>query len=258
MKTLKKRTKKETMIDAEHEKIIHAVSRASLATIKALENKGLISLYLGGTIMTEDRTPHSDIDLFGLVSSKFNLKNEQILNEFFESRRYSDLHGIEARFRAIPISAFEGGKQFGVITFFKPERFIRKMPFFKHLWGKKFDFKNDFPIKPMKEKAEALYLIGRIKEDVTELRKGTEKFPFTDFPKLVIELVRVEAIKEKGFKYDPSYKALSKHLEQEEHHIFHRAERLRHMKPTRQEVMGFSYDVEEYLVELQKRINEWK
>ena len=246
------------MDEQEKKKIVGLVIKATATAVKSLKDKGLVSAYIGGTILTEDCLKHSDINIFGLVTEKFNLDTAQSLNDLFRKERYKQFDGREVKFWAIPISAVEGGKQFGIIKLLKPERFIRKIPFFKHVWGRKYDFQKEFRLKQMPLKEEALFLIGRIKDDMRDLRKDRETFHYTEFPKLVMELVRVEAEKEKGFKFDPSYTALSKHMEKEEHHIIHKAMHLRKINPTRQEVVGFCSDVEEYINDLLKRMKDWK
>jgi predicted nucleotidyltransferase len=57
-------------------------------TVKELKDKGLISLYLSGTILTKDRVKLSDIDLFGIVGPEFDIiKEENKINSEFEKRR---------------------------------------------------------------------------------------------------------------------------------------------------------------------------
>lgn len=244
--------------DSEEDKRINRiVSTVVKFAVNNFENKGLISLYVAGTILTKDRTPKSDIDIFGIVESNFDFNEENRINEIFDAKKQELCGGIEARFRGIPICSLEGGEQKGVIKFFKPERFIKKLPFFKHVWGKEFNFYKDFPIKPMTLKEEALLLIEQIESSIKALRANTEKFPFQDFPKHVIELIRVEAQKEYGFKFDPSYIALSRHLINEEDHIIHKAMELRNKICARSEIIEFCNDVERYIHDLKKRVKEW-
>lgn len=244
--------------DSEDDKRIkRIVSNVVKFAVENLENKGLISLYVAGTILTRDRTPHSDIDIFGIVESNFDFNEENRINALFDAKKQELCGGIETRFRGIPICSLEGGEQKGVIKFFKPERFIKKLPFFKHVWGKKFNFYKDFPIKPISLKEEALLLIEQIESSVKALRANLERFPFQDFPKHVIELIRVEAQKEYGFKFDPSYIALSRHLRNKEGHIIHKAMELKNKRCTRNEIIEFCNEVERYIDDLKKRVKEW-
>ena len=84
------------------------------------------------------------------------------INSIFELKKQEFCGSFETRFRGIPICSLKGGEQKGVIKFFKPEWFIKKLPFFKHFLGKKFNFYKDFPVKPMELKEEALLLIEQI------------------------------------------------------------------------------------------------
>lgn len=225
--------------------------------INRLKDKGLISLYVAGTFLTKDRTSQSDIDLFGIVKSDFNFKEEEEINKFFDKNKQELCEGIETRFRGFPICSLEGGEQKGVITYFgDPARILQRFPFFIHIWGKKFNFKKDFPSKPMELKKEALYLISKLEISIDLLRKNKLDY-YQNIPKQVIELIRVEAQKEYGFKYDPSYIALSQHLIDEEDHIIHKVMKLRNKKNTKTEIINFCDDIEEYIKDLRKRIKEW-
>jgi len=211
-----------------------------------LNEKGLISIYVGGSILTKERTKDSDINLFGIVESDFDMFMEQIINSELEGKTKYPI-----KFRAIPLCSLEGGEHIGVIKFFHPERFIQKLPFFKHVYGKKFNFKKDFPLKPMDLKKEALFLMDQIKQSINDIREEKEEFQIQDFPKHVMELVRVEAQKEHGFEY------LTRHLENEENHIVHEAYAMRYKKPSRLEWKMFCDKVEQYIIDLKRRVDEW-
>lgn len=241
--------------DKETRKIKKIVYRVANFVINDLKDKGLVSLYIAGTILSkEERTPKSDIDLFGLVSSDFKFKSETEINAKLEKLRSSICGGYEARFRGVLISAFEGGKQEGIVKFMRPERLIQRFMFFKHFWGKKFNFMKDFSVKPMELKDEASYLMGFLTNSIKSLRAGKETFPSQDFPKHVFELVRVEAQLFHNFKYHPARKKLVRHLASENNHIVHRAMALREKVPTRKQVLIFGNEVEEYIKKLKKLI----
>jgi predicted DNA-binding protein (UPF0278 family) len=233
------------------------VKKGILQTIEDLKEKGLISIYLAGKILSDDQVYDSQIDLFGIVASEFDMQLEEILNSKFEEEEGEKYGGISVRFRAIPICSLEGGELKGIVLRFKPERMLQRLPFFKYKWGKKFNFKKDFPHKPMTLRNEARMLMREILDEIRDLRNEREEFPFRDLPKHVIELVRVEAQKEHGFDYDPSYKKLSKHLEKEENHIIHKATALRMKKSSRLDIMIFCDHVEKYIEDLKKRVDEW-
>ena len=57
----------------DNKQLLNIINQLSKLTVNRLKDKGLISLYLAGTILSKDRTKHSDIDLFGIVDH-FNFK----------------------------------------------------------------------------------------------------------------------------------------------------------------------------------------
>jgi hypothetical protein len=244
--------------DKETRKIKKLVGNIVDFTINELKDKGLISLYVAGTILTKDRTPQSDIDLFGITTDDFNFNDENKLNKIFEERVNSLCEGKETRFRAFPLCVLEEGKRVGVSKYLHPKRILRRFPFFTYVYGRKFDFKKDFPLKTMGIKEEALFLIKGLKQNIKDLRTGKEIFPYTNFPKHVVELIRVEAEKDYGFKYDPSYAKLTKHLRNEEDHIIHRVMGFRGKKAKRREIVKFCDEAEKYIADLNKRVVKWK
>ncbi len=227
-------------------------------TVKELKDKGLISLYLVGTIINEDRTPYSDIDLFGIVSPSFDIiKEENKINAKFKKLRKTLCKGFETRFRGIGIDELEGNKPRGVLAkYIGLDSLIKKLPFYKRVWGKKIDF-SKFPINPIRLKEEAKRNIRSIERFMKEFRQGKEIFPMQNFSKSILYLARVEAEKYYGFKFDVSYKKLAKHLAHERNHIVHKAMELRYKKATRKNLLKFFEDVEKYLKYLKKRIKEW-
>ena len=224
--------------------------------VNELKDKGLVSLYVAGTILTKDRTSQSDIDLFGITASDFNFDDENELNAKFEAQQDTLCGGIETRFRAFPISVLEGGRRKGVSRYLHPRRVLRRFPFFTHVYGKRFNFRKDFPLKPMEIKEEALFLIKGLEQNIKDLRTGKETFPYTNFPKHVVELIRVEAEKDYGFKFDPSFAKLTRHLRNEEGHIIHKVMELRSKKATRREIVTFCEEVETYIADVKKQLEE--
>ncbi len=227
--------------------------------VDELKDKGLISLYLSGTALTKDRTPFSDIDIFGIVSSDFDIrKEEDKINSKLKLKKNKLCGGFETRFRGIGIDELNGGKPRGIIArFMGLETYIKYAPYYKKLWGKNIDF-SKFPIKSIDLKKEAQKRIFVIRKSIKELRTNKEIFPIQDFSKHVLQLVRVEAEKEYGFKFDPSYKKLTKHLAKEADHIVHKAMGLRYKKVTRKEVLDFCNEVEIYIKYLKRRAAEWR
>lgn len=237
-----------------HPEVKETVQYAEQYALKYLEHKGLLSLYLAGSILTEDKTAHSDIDLFGIVDKNFDPEEETKLNDDFKSQESTLLQHIPTTFRAIPLSALKGGEQWGSIVHFTPQRFVKRLSFFDHVWGK--DFKaEDVSLPPLTLKQEALLLMDQLEESITQLRAGKEAFPFKDFPKHVMELARVEA-QQKGFTFHPSYKKLAKFFKKQKNHVVHQAYYL-HCQDTidRVDVLVLCAEAERYAKKFMQEIS---
>ena len=107
----------------------------------------------------------------------------------------------------------------------------------------------------MSLKEEAQYLIKVINKGIKAIRNGTESFPYTDFPKHIIELMRVEA-QFKGMKYHPSRVKLQRFFRKDKTHLIHKAMELRKKKPTRNEVLGLIKDSEKYIKDFKKKFTQ--
>lgn len=243
--------------ESEEERKIHvAVEKVSNWIISKLKDNGLLTLYLAGTIMDRDeRVATSDIDFFAIVSSDFDINKEREYNAVLSSKRMELCEGYECRIRFFPLCSLQGGEIKGVLNVLKPERIVQKLPFYKILWGKKWNYKEDF-IEPMALKNEAKLLITQIKVSIRHIKSGQEKFALTYFPKLVIELVRVEAQIFHNFEYHPGRKKLAEHLSEDKEHIVHKAMELRNKDMTREELLIFVQEVEQYISDLQDQINQ--
>ncbi|HLD72439.1 MAG TPA: hypothetical protein VJA23_02550 [Candidatus Nanoarchaeia archaeon] len=241
----------------DNKQLLNIINQLSKLTVNRLKDKGLISLYLAGTILSKDRTKHSDIDLFGIVDH-FNFKEEEKLNQWFEKKRKTLCGGFECRFRGIPLRTLQGGKREGVTKFLHPQRLIRLFPFWKQLWGEKFNFEQKQFVKPMPLKKEAVWLIQILNKDLKKVQAGAQAYLLINYPKNIIQLIRVEAEHDLGFKFHPSYVELQKHLSKQKKHIIHEAIRLRNKGFTLKDVATFTLEVEKYLTEMRKKIKEWK
>jgi hypothetical protein len=241
----------------ENKKIRKAIANIKAYLVRELKDKGLISLYLAGTILSkEERVKDSDIDFFSIVEPGFDFIVEKTINEHLLKHREDICLGFECRFRAFTISSLKGqGDNQGVISIIRAERLVQRFPFFNQLWGKKIDFKKDFA-KPMKLKDEAEFLIKQLRKNMDDVRRKKEKFPVDDFPKFVIELVRVEAQAYHGFKYHPARRKLQNHLREQKEHIIHKAMRLRENPFTRQELLSFFDEVDNYILYLENRLEK--
>lgn len=233
------------------------VGRIKEVIVHKLKDKGLISLYLGGTVPSRDRIPSSDIDTLGIVESNFDFKKEQKVNCYLRGRLRKEI-GIDSTFRGITLSELNGGKQKGIITKWVPIRIlIKRLPFFRHLWGKELDF-SEFEVKRYSPQQEAQVQVKNIRRNIESLREGTQGFPIRDITKHLLSLIALEAEVEYGFTFDPSYEKLAKYLEKEEGHIVHRVMELRkEPEINRTEILLFSNQAEKYLNDLERRSGMW-
>ncbi len=105
------------------------IDRIREVIVQKLTNKGLISLYLGGTVPSEDRIQSSDIDTLGIVEWDFDFTEEEKVNCYLRGCLKEEI-GINSTFRGITLSELNGGKQKGIITKWVPIRIlIKRLPF---------------------------------------------------------------------------------------------------------------------------------
>ncbi len=241
------------------QKLIEAtVEYAANFVVNELKEKGLVSLYIAGSILTKDRTPLSDIDLLGIVDDDFDTDLEININKELKLQKNNLLNGVNARFKAIPVEAFNSAEKIVSLDFFSPHIFLKNLPNFTLYWGFDFNPEKDFSVKPLNFHDEALYLINQIINGIVDLRGGREKFNYWDFPKFVMNLVFLEAQHDYNYKKEFSYKKLARHLKRKKAHIVHEALRLRNTpEATRQQVLEFCERVQKYVEELKQRVQSW-
>jgi|GEM_PF-795648 len=242
-------------LKSQEEKRIHsAINNISKAIINKLKDKGLITLYLAGTILDKkERVATSDIDFFAIVNSDFDMNLEKAINNKLASEQHELCNDFECRLRVFPLCSLQGGEIKGILTILRPERMVQRLPFFKLIWGRKWNYKKDF-VKPLALQDEAQFLINQIESIIVDIKKGNEKFPIKDFPKFIVELVRIEAQMFHKYKYHPSRTLLVKHLSKNKEHIIHKAMDLRNKDASRGETLVFVKDVEKYLESFKKLI----
>ena len=135
--------------------------------------------------------------------------------------------GFEARVRCFHIDFLKGGKTKTMAQEFVPAaRLVQKLPFYKVVWGKKFNYAEKF-VNPMKLEDEARLLIKQVTDSIYGIRQDKYWTSLHNFYKLVVELVHVEAQLYKGFKFHPDRHKLVNFLKREEQHILHKAMKLR-------------------------------
>jgi hypothetical protein len=163
------------------------IDRVKEVIVQRLKDKGLISLYLAGTVPSKDQITSSGIDIFGIVESEFDFQEEEKVNCYIRIYLVKEI-GIEAIFRGITLSELNGGKQKGTITKWIPIRIlIKRFPFFQHLWGTEFDF-SEFRVKRYEPQQEAKVQIKNIRRNIESIRKRTQGFPIRDITKHLLRI----------------------------------------------------------------------
>jgi len=235
----------------EIEKIIKKLTKF---VVKKLKKKGLISLYLAGTILTKDRNKYSDIDFFGIVPKNFDIYHEELkINKILEKKQDPLCGGIETRFRGIGLDELNGGELRGVVKYLGFHRILRQLPKYKLLWGKELDF-SKFPFNPTALKREDKNLIKTTSDFIKDFKKGKATYPIQNFPKAILHLAMTEAERDYGYQFDPSYKNIVKYLSNKRNHIVHKAIKLRDKKVTKELLLNFFPEVEKYIKHLKKKL----
>ena len=197
--------------------------------VSQIPEKQLISLYLVGRILTKDKSPESDIDLFGIVSDDFDLKQESQINNYFEKNpKFTGKK--ECRFRALYLSDFEGRTK-GKSTIIQDVKTIRLyLKLFRHskfklLSGKKINFSN-FPLKDISDRDELKIDLDILKSSIAYYKKHNykEKQPYPNMyntAKWVLHITKLEACLAKKCKYQIYFYKLKNLFPRG--HIFHDA-----------------------------------
>ena len=227
------------------------IQKAYEQAVDMFKDIGLKALFYAGN---EDTTPYSDIDLFGIVSPDFDIEeNEQMINTHYDERRDSDYGGLEVRFRGIGEDELNGAEPKGVLSKYVDLRgLIPQFDFYKLLWGEKPDF-SKYSLKPLTYSEEVEIYSQKIINFLDNLKNGKHIYPIQNFPKEVLRLARVEAEKEHGMKYDPSYKKLVEHLAHKKDHIAHKAMSLRKRQVNHEDILGLEEIVRGYVSQMQEK-----
>ena len=242
---------KETM----KENIADTVEKVTPLAVAELEDKGVMGLYLGGSALSSDFLPWSDIDLYGIVEDAFDFDGEKVIIQKLNDTTRSATK-IPLSFHGIAMSELQGGPQKGTITSWVPLCvLIKRLPFFPHLWGLKVDFRN-LPLKPCRLKEEAMYMLPRIRRDIKWVKDGL--FIPGEIPKQVMHLARIEAEAERDAENLHRFNDIAAHYADTPDHIVHPAMSLRKTEHlTRKMVIEFCDIVEKYLSHVESRVETW-
>jgi hypothetical protein len=235
-------------------RIKKAVKSIKNYVVNSIADRGMLALFLAGTILSKkERKQDSDIDFFAIVKDDFDFRLENMMNEMLEKRKQDICLGFESRIRCFHLDYLRGEPGISPVEkFMKAERLVQRFPYYKLAWGERFDFSKF--AKPMELKKEAEYLIKQMRGNISDLRSGNLKFPVDDFPKLLFEIIRVEAQLFHKYKYHPDRHRLVKHLKREENHIVQEAWKFRQSTTNANEMLDFSSRIEKYLNDLEKAI----
>lgn len=241
--------------DTMPENVAKTVEEVTHITVAELKDKGLIGLYLGGSALSPDFLPWSDIDLYGIVEDTFDFNREKIITQKLNDAARS-VTDIPLSFHGIAMTELQGGPKKGIITCRVPLFvLIKRLAFFPHLWGLKTDFGN-LPLKPCSPKDEVMYMLPRIRRDIQWIKDGL--FIPSEIPKQVMHLVRIEAEAEYKAINLHRFADITSHFADTPDHIVHSAMSLRKTEHlTREMVIEFCGTVEEYLEFIESRSETW-
>jgi hypothetical protein len=226
----------------EVEKIIDKISKVLK---EKLEPKGLVSLYLSGTILTKDRTKMSDIDFFGFVEKRFDIKKEEEkINKFLDKNRKKLCGSFECRFRAIGLNEISGKIKRGNMSNYMGVRSLSiHFKFWKLMWGKKINFS----IKPYSLNHRKKLTIKKLKFMIKEIENGKGYF-MQGISKEIIRLAEIESEIKQKKKYTYFYTETQKRFK-DKNHIVHEAMRLRNKKVTKKEILKIIPKIKDYIKE---------
>ncbi|MBT3272394.1 MAG: hypothetical protein HN368_04505 [Spirochaetales bacterium] len=218
---------------------------------------GISSIFIGGTIKEEDRTKDSDIDFIGIVNDDFEDDDEKRINDIL-AQAFTE-SAPEAKLRVLYESEMLGGSQRGFITKLIPIRiWIKRLPLFLHVWGKKLQTLKT--ITPYSCAEETEIEIGIIRGYISKWRNDQQGFHYDWIPKAVLYLCSVEAEAEYGNEYTISFQKLIEQFEEMPEHIVH--ESLRQRKSCRESGLSdkerYVKRVEIFLAELLGRAAYWE
>ncbi len=168
--------------------------------------------------------------------------------------------GCEAKFRGMTVGELQGGPARGYIAQALNVRlFLKRLPFFVHLWGP--EVKISETIGPFSPQEEALLETDIISRHIERVSSDGRPKIFTWVVKAVLYLSAIEAEIESGYDFDPSFQKVVTHLAEQRDHIAHEALRIRNEMRSRQlseeEKEAFLRQTEEYLQEIENKAKSW-
>jgi hypothetical protein len=249
----------------ERKEIERLIDEAKHIIINNISSKELLSIYIGGRILTKDISPTSDIDLYTIVSDDYNLLNDNVINEKLKSLNTKRKCEIKSFF----LSDLEGRTKGKTKLFGDWDKWFKiHLKSFRNkdrklIFGETFDF-NKFPIESLSEHEELKEEINGVLKAIDNIKKDnyTDKitsFGTTNFQyliKQVLHVARMETIISKKIKYESSFHKIEKKLKKERGHIFHEAQNIRkkNLIYNKEDKIRFIKQVNEYINDVKLRL----
>ena len=233
-----------------------ALHRAVTEVVSRLEDKGLVSIYLCGSLGTPDELPSSDIDLLAIVEDSFDVDEGKLADDYLrtEFSRQTDVKATVAR---VTLSELAGDSERD--QFIPVPLMVKHFPFFRLMWGRKIDPRG-IGVEPYSLKSEAIRHIERVRGTTRSVRmhQGVVRMHPAEFAKMILHLAFVEAEVEHGLAFTPSYERLARHLGHRDDHIAHRALAVRKSRDRSAKTFLELCDAaEQYVDDLEKRLAAW-
>ncbi len=237
---------------------IESIIEASLQLVLDNDrNGGIRSVYVGGTLLAEDRRPDSDIDYIAIADDQFQEADEKAINRVLAAQR--DAWNMDVKLRSLYYSELAGGPQRGFITTLIPAKmWLKRIPSFPLVWGNALRIEET--IGPYTSTEEVRVQSTIIRSYIDRWRADPESFTYEWIPKAVLYLSAVESEARFHNDFTTSFRQLERQLASREDHIVHAA--LRHRGQYQE--MGhalreeFVRSVEKYLIEIQAASRAWQ
>ena len=221
---------------AETKEIKKIIGHAKDIIIARIPKENLISIYIGGRILTKDRSPSSDIDLYTIVADGYDVEQDKRINRDLAKLSPERKCEIKSFF----LSDLEGRTQ-GKTSLFGDWKTVLNLHLksFRNkdrhlLWGQKIDFRK-LPIESLSDHEELRFEIEGCEKAIRNIEDDGYSDQVTSFgttnmqflTKQVLHVARMETIISRRITYESSFHGIEKRLKGERKHMFHDAQRIR-------------------------------
>jgi hypothetical protein len=235
-----------------------SIRRMTDYVISQIPKDQLISVYVGGRILTTDRIDESDIDIITIVSDDFDINKRKEFKNYF-AKHPEITGGRKGGVWVLWISDFEGRTKKSKILPTIIKQFCHG--FHKYLYGKRIDF-DLFPIESSTD-------IEELHHQLLFLRQLSDKYEANDFTdsssdelvrfpyiaKVVLHVARMEVIITQRMKYEFYFYKIKKRLKKDKNHIFHTGLAIRHgLKMNKKQRKDFITWVRKYCQDIEDNL----